>query len=63
MELHDIERRKLTLDDLAHIDAESGVEFWYARDIMEFLGYIQWRNFEAALKKAMVSAESSKTAV
>ena len=26
MELHDIERRKLTLDDLAHIDAESGVE-------------------------------------
>ena len=54
MELHDIERRKLTLDDLAHIDAESGVEFWYARDIMEFLGYIQWRNFEAALKKAMV---------
>ena len=62
MERYDIEKRKLTLDDLAHTDAESGVEFWYARDIMGFLGYTQWRNFEAAVKKAMISAESSKTA-
>ncbi|WP_114601879.1 BRO family protein [Gordonibacter sp. 28C] len=62
MERFDIEERKLTLDDLAHVDEESGVEYWYARDIMGFLGYAQWRNFEAAVKKAMISAESSKTA-
>lgn len=62
MEKTDIEKRRMTLDDLARIDEESGVEYWYARDIMGFLGYIQWRNFEAAVKKAMVSAESSKTA-
>ena len=62
MELHDIERRKLTLDDLAHIDAESGVEFWYARDIMEFLGYRRWENFAVAVERAKVSGNASRTA-
>ena len=62
MELHDIERRKLTLDDLAHIDAESGVEFWYARDIMEFLGYRRWENFAVAVGRAKVSGNASRTA-
>ena len=62
MELHDIERRKLTLDDLAHIDAESGVEFWYARDIMEFLGYRRWENFAVAVERAKVSGNTSRTA-
>ncbi|HIW75390.1 MULTISPECIES: DNA damage-inducible protein D [Gordonibacter] len=62
MEKTDIEKRRMTLDDLARIDEESGVEYWYARDIMGFLGYTKWQNFEAAVKKAMISAESSKTA-
>ena len=62
MELHDIERRKLTLDDLAHIDAESGVEFWYARDIMEFLGYRRWENFAVAVERAKGSGNASRTA-
>ena len=62
MELHDIERRKLTLDDLAHIDAESGVEFWYARDIMEFLGYRRWENFAVAVERAKVSGNALRTA-
>ena len=62
MELHDIERRKLTLADLAHIDAESGVEFWYARDIMEFLGYRRWENFAVAVERAKVSGNASRTA-
>ena len=62
MELHDIERRKLTLDDLAHIDAESGVEFWYARDIMEFLGYRRGENFAVAVERAKVSGNASRTA-
>ena len=62
MELHDLERRTLTLDDLAHIDAESGVEFWYARDIMEFLGYRRWENFAVAVERAKVSGNASRTA-
>ena len=63
MERFDIEERKLTLDDLVHVDEESGVEYWYARDIMGFLGYAKWQNSEVAVKKAMVSAESSKVPV
>lgn len=62
MELHDIERRKLTLDDLARIDAESGVEFWYARDIMGFLGYRRWENFAVAVERAKVSGNAPRTA-
>lgn len=62
MERFYIEKRKLTLDDLAQIDEESGIEYWFARDIMGFLGYVQWRNFEVAVKKAMVSVESAKNA-
>lgn len=60
MERFDIEARTLTLDDLARLDEESGVEYWFARDIMGFLGYAKWQNFEVAVKKAMVSAEGTK---
>lgn len=62
MERIDIERRKLTLDDLSHVDEESGVEYWYARDIMGFLGYQRWENFAVAVERAKVSGNASKTA-
>lgn len=61
MENNEIEKRKLTLDDKMHVD-EDGVEFWYARDLMELLGYTKWQNFEVAIKRAMVSADNSETA-
>jgi DNA-damage-inducible protein D len=28
------------------------VEFWYARDLMELLGYSNWQNFVEVIKKA-----------
>lgn len=62
MEKKDIERRKLVFDQYACID-EDGVEYWLARDIMKPLGYVQWRNFETAIKRAMVSCETAKTPV
>lgn len=62
MDLNEIDKRKLTLDDLRHED-DSGVEFWYARELMDLLGYTQWRNFEEAIKRAMESCETSKTPV
>lgn len=61
MEFNAIDERRLTLDDLAQVD-ENGVEFWYARDIMGLLGYMKWQRFEEAIKRAMVSAETAKTA-
>ncbi|HEX6813408.1 MAG TPA: DNA damage-inducible protein D [Planctomycetota bacterium] len=31
---------------------EQGVEFWFARDLQELLGYAEWRNFTLAVDKA-----------
>jgi DNA-damage-inducible protein D len=35
----------------------SGMEFWYARELMELLGYARWDSFEPVIKKAIVSCE------
>lgn len=61
MDHSEIERRRLSLDDLSNRD-EDGVEYWYARDIQNLFGYSKWQNFEVAVKRAMTSAETSKTA-
>lgn len=39
---------------------ESGVEFWYARDLQEQLGYSQWRSFEQVIEKAIIACENSQ---
>ncbi len=36
-----------------------GVEAWRARDLMLLLGYVQWRNFREAIKKAYDSCKSA----
>ncbi len=38
-------------ESIKHLD-ENGVEFWNARDLMGFLGYLRWENFEVTIKKA-----------
>ena len=39
---------------------ESGVEFWYARDLKNLLGYTQWRNFQNTIDKAKESCKNAK---
>ena len=39
------------------------VEFWYARDLQELLGYEQWRNFLKVVDKAKEACSSSKHSV
>ncbi len=36
-----------------------GAEYWSARDLQPLLGYSQWRRFEDAIRRAMVSCEQS----
>lgn len=36
-----------------------GAEYWSARDLQPLLGYSQWRRFENAIEKAMVSCKES----
>lgn len=62
MESNEVRGRKLAFDECAHRD-EDGVEFWFARDIMQPLGYTKWQNFEIAIRRAMVSCEMNKTPV
>ena len=38
---------------------EHGAEYWSARDLQPLLGYSQWRRFEEAIKRAMVSCQQS----
>ncbi|PKQ46907.1 DNA damage-inducible protein D [Confluentibacter flavum] len=38
---------------------ESGIEFWFARDIQQLLGYSEWRNFQNVVVKSKISCEAS----
>lgn len=54
---------KTQFDEIIHKDAESGVEFWYARELMKLLGYERWENFEKAIKRAMESCETASVSI
>ncbi len=47
-------------DAIRQID-ENGQEFWSARDLQNLLGYVDWRKFEDAIERAMISCEISGT--
>lgn len=36
-----------------------GEEYWSARGLAPLLGYVQWRNFEQAIKKAMIACKET----
>jgi DNA-damage-inducible protein D len=38
---------------------EHGAEYWSARELQPLLGYAQWRRFEAAIRRAMESCQTS----
>ena len=42
---------------------ENGVEFWFARDLQQLLGYSEWRNFSATvIEKARIACKNSRIA-
>ena len=53
-----LETNDNVFESIKHI--EDGVEFWYARELMEVLGYKQWRRFEEVIEKAKNACEASK---
>jgi len=46
-------------DSIANVWPEAGVEFWYARDLQEVLGYDRWENFKKVIDKALTSCETT----
>ncbi|MFH2141515.1 MAG: DNA damage-inducible protein D [Bacteroidota bacterium] len=43
---------------IKHI-SEDGIEFWYARELAEVLQYVQWRNFQKVLERAILACKNS----
>ena len=50
--------RQKTFEELKKIN-QYGAEYWSARDLQPLLGYNQWRSFENAINKAVISCEQS----
>src|SRR5712691_981225 len=34
---------------------EKGIEYWHARELMPVLGYVDWRNFHAAIDRSTIA--------
>jgi DNA-damage-inducible protein D len=47
-----------TFEEIKHI-SEEGIEFWYARELSVILNYVQWRNFEKVLQRAILACKNS----
>jgi DNA-damage-inducible protein D len=59
MNTNSIKKLKESFDLIAQIDHDSGVEFWYARDLQKTLGYSEWRNFFKIIDKAKESCSNT----
>jgi DNA-damage-inducible protein D len=46
-------------DGLSQTVPDEGIEFWFARDLMEPLGYVRWENFQTAIQRAVTSCETT----
>ena len=38
---------------------ESGIDFWFARDLQKLLGYSKWENFENVIEKAKIACHNA----
>jgi DNA-damage-inducible protein D len=47
------------LEKLVHVEFESGVEFWLARDLQKVLGYTNWQNFKKVVESAATACKTS----
>lgn len=52
-----ITQYKRAFDEIMHV--EGGIEFWYARELQEVLGYKTWENFETAISRAVTSCQTT----
>jgi len=46
-----------------YVQVQEGVEFWFARDLQNLLGYTEWRNFLKVIEKARESCQNSNNAI
>ncbi len=46
-----------------HVHNQDEIEFWYARELQNLLGYDKWENFEKVIAKARIACKSSNQEV
>lgn len=44
---------------LVHVEQETGLEFWLARELQGVLGYSEWRNFSTVVDKAVIACRNA----
>lgn len=54
-----IQKLQSQFDVLAQIIPGENIEFWFARDLQEPLGYQRWENFIATIKRAIESCQTT----
>lgn len=54
-----VQKLQSRFDALSQTIPDEGIEFWFARDLMEPLGYARWENFMTAIKRAIESCETT----
>ena len=55
-----IQRMQGTFDALVQtLPDDEGIEFGFARDLQEPLGYVRWKNFLTAIQRAIESCQTT----
>jgi len=62
MKTTDITKLMQSFDAIANTVPESDVEFWYARELMDVLGYDRWENFSKAIERAAQACQGAGVA-
>ncbi len=50
---------KQGFDAVIHKVEDTDVEFWFARELMQLLGYERWENFDKVIQRAMESCQTA----
>ncbi|MCF6227142.1 MAG: DNA damage-inducible protein D [Planctomycetes bacterium] len=58
-----ITKMREVFDELAETVSEENIEFWFARDLQEPLGYARWENFSKAVERAVISCETANASI
>lgn len=54
-----VQRMQVQFDAIVHTVPDESVEFWFARDLQEPLGYARWENFLTAIERAIASCRTT----
>lgn len=59
MNLQHLQNMQRQFDDMAHHVPDENIEFWFARELQNPLGYARWENFSNAIERAIDSCQTA----